>query len=80
MVVTTPGGSQGGVGLVVRESPEGWSVESTCFHGPNVVIYEILSDGQRTSSIGAYLSFSTIDHLLDLEDVLNDSRGGTSLS
>ena len=36
-------GAQGGVGLVMRERPEGQIAESTHFHGPNMVIYEIIS-------------------------------------
>ena len=35
---TEAGGVQGGVGLVVQERPNGWSVELTRFHGLNVVI------------------------------------------
>ena len=43
---TTYGGAQGeggGGGLVTRKRPEGWDIESTNFHGPNVVIFEIVS-------------------------------------
>ena len=37
------GGSQGGVGLVTREHTNGWGVESTRFHRPNVVGCEIVT-------------------------------------
>ena len=30
-------GSQGGVGLVVQNQPQGWIIELMRFHGPNVV-------------------------------------------
>ena len=30
-------GAQGGVGLVTKERPNGWGIESTRFHGPNMV-------------------------------------------
>ena len=52
VATTVAGGSQGGVGLVLWERPEGWGIYSTCFHGPNVVICNILSGSQQTPLIG----------------------------
>ena len=67
---TEAGGAQGGVGLVVRERPEGWSVESMHFHGTNMVICEIFSSGQQTLIIRAYLPLFILDHLLDIEEAI----------
>ena len=50
-VGTAAGGEQGWVGLILRERPEGWIFESTCFHWPNVVICEIVSGKQQTPLI-----------------------------
>ena len=44
-VGTAAGGVQGGVGLVLRERPDGWSVELTRFHRPIVASCEIMSVG-----------------------------------
>ena len=73
------GGAQGGVDLVVRERPEGWSVELTRFHGKNIVRCEIMSGGQRTPLIGAYLLPSALDKLLDIEEALNVFPGRGSI-
>ena len=69
-VVTAGGGSQGGVGLVVRDQLEVWIVEYTCFHRPGMVSCEIVSGAHQTLLIEAYLPPYTIDHLLNLEEVL----------
>ena len=37
------GGSQGNVGLVSRDRPNTWDIESTHFHRPNVVICKIVT-------------------------------------
>ena len=58
------------MGLVVRDQPKGWSVKSTRFHEPNLVICEVVFSGKRTSLIGAHLSSFTLKHLLDLEEFL----------
>ena len=55
----------------MRERPEGQIAESTHFHGPNMVIYEIISGAQRTPLIGGYLPLSTLYHLPDIEEALN---------
>ena len=51
----------------------------TRFHGPNVVICEIVSSGQRTSLIGVYLPPSTRDHLPDLEESFGRFPGKGSI-
>ena len=55
MATTAAGGVQGVLGLVIQEIPTGWSVESTRFHGSNVVSFEAVSGGHRTLLIRAYL-------------------------
>ena len=59
-------GAQGEVGLVVREWLHGWSVESTRFHGPNVVSCEVISGGKQNPLVRAYLPPSTLEHLPDI--------------
>ena len=62
-VIMAIDGAQGGVGLVVREWPQGWSVELTRFHGPNVVSCEVISGGKQNPLVRAYLLLSTLDRL-----------------
>ena len=45
-------------------------MELTRVHGQNVVIYEVVSVGQRTSLIRAYLPHSNLEYLPDLEESL----------
>ena len=52
------------------KNPSNQLVESTHFHGPNMVICEVVADGKRTPLIGSYLTPSTLDHLPDLEEAL----------
>ena len=61
------GGDQGGVRLVTRERPVVWGIESTRYHGPNVVSCELITGITRTPLAGTYLPPSTLDHLPDLE-------------
>ena len=63
------GDAQGVVGLFVRDQPQGRSIESTRFHGSNVVIYEVFT-GKHTPVIDAYLPLSNLDHLPYLEEAL----------
>ena len=63
--------SQGGFVSVSWENPEGWIVESTRFHRPNVVICKFVSGDQQTPLIRAYLPPSTLNNLPDLEESLN---------
>ena len=51
MTSTAAGGDQGGVGLVKRERPEEWDIDSTLLHRPNVVSCKIFSGLQRTPLI-----------------------------
>ena len=74
-VVTATGRAQAGVCLVMRKRPELWIVKSMRFHGPNMVIYEIVSGAHQTFIIKKYLPSSTIDHLPDLEEALNRFPG-----
>ena len=48
----------------------GWSIESTRFHGTNVVSYNIVTGKKGNPVIGAYLPPSTLDNLPDLEENL----------
>ena len=65
MSMMEAGGAQGGVCLVVWYRTQVWSVESMRFHGPNVVICEVITNRKWTPIIGAYLPPSTLEHLLD---------------
>ena len=67
---TTDDGAQGGVGIVVIDQPQVFSVELARFHVPNVVICKDVSDGKRTLLASAYLPLSTLEHLPDLEEAL----------
>ena len=53
MSTTAVDGAQGGVCLVVRDQPQGWSVELTRFHGMNVLSYEVIANVKRTPIIDA---------------------------
>ena len=65
----------GAVVIVLGEHLEGWIVNSIRFHGPNVVSCRLVAGYQQTPLIEAYLPLSTLDHLLDLEEVLNRFPG-----
>ena len=67
---SSAGGDQVGVGLVTRESPVGWGVESTCYHGPNVVRSKIVTVLTQTPLVRAYLPPSTLEQLPELEEAL----------
>ena len=71
VLVTTDGGYQGGMALIMRERPEGCIIKSKRFHGPDVVSCKIVSGSQRTLLIGVHLLPYTIDHLPDLEEAIN---------
>ena len=47
----------------------------TRFHGPNVVSCEVVRGTYRTPIIGAYLLPTTLDHLPDIEEALEQFRG-----
>ena len=67
---TSTGGSQGGVEVVTRERLVRWGIESTRYHGPNVVSCYLVTGLIRTPLIGAYLPPSTLEHIPDLEEAL----------
>ena len=69
-ITTESGGAQGGVGLVIWDQSKGWSVESTRFHGTNVVSCKVVSGRKWTPLIGMYFYPSTLEHLLHLEEAL----------
>ena len=56
-------GSRGGVGLVTRERPVEWGIESTYYHSPNVVSCDIVTGLTQTSLVGTYLPLSTLENL-----------------
>ena len=62
---------QGVVVLVMRERPDGWSVELMLFHGLNVVSCEVVSVRHHTPLIRSYLALSKLENLLDLEEALD---------
>ena len=59
------------VGLVTKDRPKRWDIDSTRFHGPKVVSCEIFTGIQWTPLITAYLPPANMDHLPDLEEALN---------
>ena len=71
-VTTDTGGSHGWVGLVVRELPQGWNVESTRFHGTNVVSCKVVSGDKQTPLVGSPPPpHSTLEHLPYMEEALS---------
>ena len=63
-------GAQVGVKLVTKEHPIGWGIESTCYHGPNMVSCNKVIGLTQNPIVGAYLSPLTLEHLLDIEKAL----------
>ena len=57
--------------LVVRERLDVCSAKSTRLHGSDMVICSIVSGGQRTPLIRAYLSPSSLNYLPYLEEAIN---------
>ena len=66
--------SQDGVGLVTRERPDWWGVESTRFRGPNLVSFEIVTGPIWTSLVGTYLPPLTLEHLSDAKEALQQFK------
>ena len=56
--------------LITQDRPQGWSVEATSFHGPNVVICEFITNRKQNPIISAYLPPSTLEHLPEFEETL----------
>ena len=67
-------GAQGGVGLVTRERPIGWGIESTRYQRPNIVSCKIATGITQNPLVGAYLPLSMLEHLTDLEEALQHFR------
>ena len=44
------------------------------YHGPNMVIYKIVTRITQTQLVDAYLPLSTLEHLPDLEEALKHFR------
>ena len=65
---------QGGVGLTTRERPNRWGIYSTRYHETNVVICKIVTRLTRTPLIETHLPTSRLEHLPDLEEVLQRLR------
>ena len=57
------------------ERPKGWIVDSTRFHGMNIVSCKVVARDQQMPLIEAYLPPSTLDHLPDSEEALNRFMG-----
>ena len=55
----------------MKERPKVWIVESMCYHGPNVVSWKIVFGAQWTPLIREYLPTFNLDHVLDIEEILN---------
>ena len=55
------GGAQGDIGLMKRERPVGWGIESTRYHGPNVASCKVFIGLTRTPLFGAYLPPLTLE-------------------
>ena len=55
ITTTASGGVQGEVVLVIRDRPQGCSVESIRFHGPNMVSCKVVTEGKWIPIIGTYL-------------------------
>ena len=58
--VTTCRGAQMRVEIVSRKRTEGWIVESTRFHGPNMLSCKLVVSDQQTPLIGSYLTQPTL--------------------
>ena len=61
--------------MVTRERTNGWVIEFTRFHGPNVVSCDIFAGHTRTPLIGAYLPPLTMEHLPYFEETLQIFKG-----
>ena len=65
---------QGGVDLVTRERPIEWGIDSTRYHRPNMVSFEIVTGLTWTPLVGAYLPPSMLKQLPGLEEALQSFR------
>ena len=74
VITTASGGAQGGVGLVFQDRPQVCSLESTRFHGKNLVSYDVVKYKKQNPIIAKSLPPYTLDHLPDLEEGLTRFR------
>ena len=54
-------------------------MESTVFHMPKVVSFEVLSSGQHNPLIGSNLTLSTLEHFIDMVEALNLFLGKSTI-
>ena len=67
-----PSSARGAQGDVYGDKGTAWQVrvESTSFHGPNMVSYKIVTGHTCTPLVVAYLPLSVIDHIPDVKEAL----------
>ena len=69
-IITVDGDAQGVLGMIVQYQHQGCNIESTCFHGPNVVRCKVVT-GKHAPLIGSYPPPpSTLEHLTELVEAL----------
>ena len=61
------GEAHGGVGLVTREHPYGWGIESTRFHRQNMISCKIVNGPTLNLFVGTYLPPLTLEQLIDFK-------------
>ena len=72
--VQLQGGPHGGFRLATRERPIRWGIESTSYHGPNLVRCKIVTGITQIPLVRAYLQPLTLEQLTDLEEALQIFR------
>ena len=60
---------------MTRERTSRWGIESTRFHGPNVVSCKIVTGTTRNPLVGAHLPPLTLEHLSGVEEELQQFKG-----
>jgi exonuclease III len=63
--------SQGGIALVLRSTSSKRTIESSKWHGPNIISCLLVTGNKSTPLIGAYLPPSHLDNLPHLMEALN---------
>ena len=59
---------------MTKEGTVSWGIDSTRYHGPNVVRCENVTGLTQTLLVGVYLPPSTLEHLPDLDEALQRFR------
>ena len=59
------GNVHGGLYMIICNRPQGWSIEETRFHGPNVMGCKVVNI-KRTPLIGSYFPPSTMEYLPEI--------------